>query len=49
MIDVCLNYIMNMVEIILWTALGFAPTMAGMMTAWNVAQKGKGIAAEVAN
>lgn len=40
---------MNMIEAILWTALGFAPILAVMKTAWNVAQKGKGIAAEVAN
>lgn len=38
---------MNMVEAILWTALGFAPTLATLMTAWNVARKG--MTAEVAN
>lgn len=40
---------MNMTEAFLWVALGFAPTLAAMMTAWNAAQKKTGIAARVAN
>jgi len=32
---------MNMIEAILWTALGFAPTLAVMKVAWNVAQNNR--------
>ena len=33
------RFSMDMTEAILWTALGFAPTLVVMMAAWNVAQK----------
>jgi hypothetical protein len=32
------SYFMNMIEAILWTAIGFAPTLA-TLAAWNVVQK----------